>query len=100
MYDESVRWNLPPGEPPYVASEGHNHPASLIRENKKFAYLVMGGQGDKMPAVKREQIFIGMLESIHPEDAKFLIKVINKEKIKGITRPIINGAFPGLLKDE
>jgi len=100
MYDETVIWNLPPGEPPYQPNEGHNAPGNLLRENTKFKYLVSGGQGSKLPAVKREAIFIGMLETVHPEDAKLLINVINKTKIKGITRPMINEAFPGLLKDE
>jgi hypothetical protein len=100
MYDETVIWNLPPGEPPYQPNEGHNAPGNLLRENTKFKYLVPGGQGSKLPAVKREAIFIGMLETVHPEDAKLLINVINKTKIKGITRPMINEAFPGLLKDE
>lgn len=100
MYDESVVWNLPPGEPPYQPCEEHNAPTNLLRENKKFAYLVSGGRGDSMPAVKRESIFIGLLEGVHPEDAKLLIKMINKEKIKGITRNVINEAFPGLLRDE
>jgi hypothetical protein len=100
MYDESVVWNLPPGEPPYQPTEAHNAPANLQRENTKFAYLVSGGKGDSLPAVKRESIFIGMLEGVHPDDAKILIKMINKEKMKGITRNVINEAFPALLRDE
>lgn len=100
MYDETVIWNLPPGEPPYQGNDGHNAPGNLLRENAKFKYLAKGGPGDKMPAYKREGILIAMLETVHPEDAKLLVKVINKEKVKGITRPMISEAFPGLLQDE
>ena len=52
-----------------------------------------------MPAIKREKIFIGLIESIDPRDSRLVISMINKEKPKGITRPVIEEAFPGLLKD-
>tara|TARA_B100001939_G_scaffold103719_1_gene89701 strand:+ start:237 stop:653 length:417 start_codon:yes stop_codon:yes gene_type:complete len=97
--DSKVTWNLPEGEPPYTASAPHNHPANLIRENVKFKYFVKGGEGDQMPKVKREQIFIGLLEGIHPEDAKVVLSMINKKNLKGITRPVVEEAFPNLLQD-
>jgi len=40
-----------------------------------------------------------MLESVHPVDAELLVKVINKEKPEGISRVVVEEAFPGLLKD-
>ena len=97
--DSKVEWNLPEGSPPYQASAAHNHPRNLLRENSKFKYFVKGGPGDKMPKYKREQIFIGMLEGVHPEDAKLVVSMINKKKLTGITRPVVEEAFPGLLKD-
>ena len=97
--DSTVQWNLPTGEPPYNAAPDHSHPANLLRENKKFAYLVKGGQGDKIPAYKRENIFIGIIEGVHPEDAKLVISMINKEAPKGLTRELVKEAFPNLLKD-
>ena len=97
--DSTVVWNLPEGQPPYTPSPAHHHPANLIRENTKFRYFVKGGEGDKMLKVKREQIFIGMLEGIHPEDAKVVLSMINKKNIKGITRPVVEEAFPNLLQD-
>lgn len=97
--DSKVIWNLPEGAPPYTESEPHNHPTDLLREYKQFAWFVKGGKGDKLPAFKRERIFIGLLESIHPQDAKVIIDMINKEAPKGVTRNIVEEAFPGLLKD-
>ena len=52
-----------------------------------------------MQKYKREQIFIGMLEGVHPEDAKIIIAMINKQNIKGLSRPVVEEAFPGLLED-
>jgi len=97
--DSNVVWNLPTGQPPYTASPAHHHPANLLRENTKFKYFVKGGPGEKMQKYKREQIFIGILEGVHPEDAKLVISMINKQNIKGLTRPVVEEAFPGLLQD-
>ena len=97
--DKVVIWNLPEGAPPYKQSEDHNHPAELQRDYRQFAYFIKGGKGDKLPAYKRERIFIGLLEGIHPQDAKLVVNMINKKAPKGLTRPVVEEAFPGLLKD-
>ena len=97
--DSTVEWNLPGGDPPYTPCEDHNAPANLLRENKQFRYFVKGGPGDKMNAPKRENIFIGLIEGVHPLDAKLVVDMINKRVPKGITREIVQEAFPGLLKD-
>ena len=97
--DSTVVWNLPEGEPPYTASAAHNHPTNLRKQNAQFKYFVKGGQGDQLPKYKRENIFIGILEGVHPEDAKLVINMINKRKIPGISRPVVEEAFPNLLKD-
>jgi hypothetical protein len=96
--DPTVKWNLPSGTPPYTACEPHNAPANLHRENTKFTYFVKGGKGDSLPAFKRERIFIGMLEGVDPGDAQLLVAMINKETPKGLTKPVVEEAFPGLLK--
>lgn len=98
-YDSTVNWLLPPGEPPYTPNDGHNAPSNLLKRNTDFKYFVKGGPGTKMPAFKREKIFIGLIESIDPKDARLVISMINKEKLTGITRPVVEEAFPGLLKD-
>ena len=97
--DSTVKWNLPTGAPPYRAALEQSHAANLLRENKKFAYFAKGGPGDELPAYKRENLFIGILEGVHPKDAELVIGMINKEKPKGLTRPIVEEAFPGLLRD-
>ena len=96
--DPNIQFKIPPGEPPYTASEGHNHPANLLREHMNFKYFVKGNKScEDLPAVKRESMFLGLIEGVHPEDAKLVIGMINKQKPKGLTRPIVEEAFPGLL---
>jgi hypothetical protein len=97
--DTKIVWNLPEGEPPYTAAAAHSHPTNLTKRNGDFKYFVKGGIGDTLPKFKREQIFIGILEGVHPEDAKLVINMINKKKIPGISRPVVEEAFPKLLTD-
>lgn len=98
-YDTTVRWNLPAGEPPYEPNDGYNAPSNLLKRNTDFRYFIQGGDGDKLPAFKRENIFIGLIEAIHPQDAKLVISMINKEKLGGVTRNVVEEAYPGLLLD-
>lgn len=96
--DPRIEWLLPKGEVPYTASEAHNAPSSLLRRNKDFRYCVKGGPGTRMPAVKREKIFLGIVESVHPKDAELVCAMINKKlPVKGLTVKIVEEAFPGLL---
>ena len=97
--DKTIKWNLPEGEPPYTPSEEHNAPTNLQRENTKFRYFARGGPGDQLPGFKRENLFIGLIEGVHPKDAQLVIDMINKKVPKGITREIVKEAFPGLLQD-
>jgi|TARA_B100000085_G_scaffold262689_1_gene268080 hypothetical protein len=98
-FDDSIKWNLPAGTPPYKANEPHSAPGNLLRENKKFAYFVKGGKGDKLMKAKREQIFIGLLETVEPKDAELVVGMINKKMpVTGITKATVQEAFPGLIK--
>lgn len=98
-YDPRVKWNIPEGTPPYTPCKEESVPTNLLRENAKFRYFVVGGQGDSLPKVKREAMFLGMLEGIHPKDAELVISMINKKAIDGVTKPVVQEAFPGLLPD-
>ena len=98
-YDESIQWNLPPGNPPYEASEERNHPSNLHQQNTQFAFFVKGGKGDNMPAVKREAIFIRILEAVHPAEAELLLLMKEKKPLaKGITKKLVQEAFPNLIR--
>lgn len=96
--DPKIEWLLPKGEVPYTACEEHNAPSTLLRKNQDFRYVVKGGGGEKMPSFKREKIFLGIVESIHPKDAELVCAMINKKlPVKGLTVKLVQEAFPGLL---
>lgn len=98
-FDDSIQWNLPGGKPPYEPAAEESHPSHLVRHNKKFSYFVKGGPGDKLPAFKREKIFLDIIETIHPRDAELVVGMINKKlEVKSVTKKLVEEAFPGLIR--
>ena len=97
-YDDAIQFLLPGGKPPYTPSQEGSIPSTLLKQNVQFKFFVKGGPGEKMLPVKRERIFINVLEAVHPNDAELLVKMINKESLgKGITKKLVQEAFPGLI---
>jgi len=98
-FDKSIIWDLLGGKPPYTASEEHNAPSNLLRKNIQFKYFVKGSPYLVTMPIKRETMFIGLLESIHPQDAELVVSMINKKPIGGgITAKLVNETFPNLLR--
>ena len=98
-FDEVVQWNLPGGKVPYEPAEARSAPNTLSRQHKQFRYFVKGGPGDQMPAIKRETMFVRLVESIHPRDAELVCSMINKKApAQGITKKLVQEAFPDLIK--
>jgi len=96
--DPRVEWLLPKGNVPYTACEAHSTPSTLLRKNVDFKYCVKGGAHPNMQKFKREKIFLGIVESIHPKDAELVCAMINKSlPVKDLTPEIVKEAFPGLL---
>ena len=96
-FDSKVVWDLPEGSPPYKPSEPQSAPSNLLRRNTQFRYFAKGGV--HVNSIKRESMFIGLIESIHPKDAELVIAMINKQKPTGISRAVVEEGFPGLLLD-
>jgi len=64
---------LPEGEPPFkpTAEPMGMTPTNLFSEAKKLYVFCR----EDLTAVKRESLFISLLENVHPEEAKILIAV-------------------------
>lgn len=98
-FDDSIEWDLPKDPPPYRPCEVYDAPSSLNNQLSNFPYFVVGGIGKNLLKSKREEMFIRMLESIHPEDAKIVLWMIaRKLPIKGLTKALVKEAFPTLLR--
>ncbi len=98
-FDESIISVLPPGEVPFKPNEnplGTDH-SSLRREFKHFYNFVKGGN-DTLPSIRRETIFIQILEGLHPNEAEVLCLVKDKQlqsKYK-ITKDLVSEAYPDI----
>ena len=78
-FDDTVISVLPQGEVPYRPNEnplGTDH-SSLRREWKHLYNFVKGGN-DTLSTIRRETIFIQILESLHPNEAQILCLVKDK----------------------
>jgi hypothetical protein len=99
-YDDSIDFSLlPKGAPPYTPAE--NPSASLMDKSTTLRYFVKGGPGEKLPAARREAMFIELLESIHPKDAQLVLWVKDKQlaqKYKGITKKLCQGVWDTLIR--
>ena len=65
-----------------------------------FKYFFKGGQGDQVSAVRRERMFINVLEALHPDEAELVLTMKEKKlmgKYSGITPLLVTEAFPDLL---
>jgi hypothetical protein len=99
-FHKNILFELPKGVPPYKAMEtpenwGHNR---LPKELRKFQYFL---KGSNLNPIKRESIFIEVLETVSPEEAKLVLMMKDKKlTYKGITRKLIEEALPEILQGE
>jgi hypothetical protein len=68
---------------------------------KKFGYFVKGAKNN-LTKVRKERIFIEMLESISADEARLAIMIKDKKLTgyKGITRKVVEEALPELFVGE
>lgn len=98
-FDDSLEFLLPEGKPPFTPNNERSVPSTLLRGHKMFGIFVNGGPGTDLPAYKRENKFIELLESIHPKDADLVLSMVEKKSpIKFLTKKIVQEAFPDLIR--
>ena len=97
-FDDSVISMIPEGEVPYTPNDapvGTDH-TRLEHEYKGFYRFLKGGM-DKLPNMKRESMFIQLLEGLSAEEAELLCLVKDgklTEKYKRISKAVVAEAFP------
>ena len=98
-FDDSVISLLPPGTVPYKPNEnplGTDH-SSLRREQRNLYMFVKGGN-DALSTIRRETIFIQMLEGLHPKEADIVIAVKDRglEDMYDVSFEVVEEAFPDI----
>ena len=95
-YDQNIKWLLPEGEPPFRPTDVLDAEGRLLSELRRLYLFVEGGNPD-LTKTRREFLFIQLLESVHPEDAKLLIAMKDRKlPFKGLTKKVAQQAFPDL----
>ena len=96
-FDPKIEWELPEGTPPYIENEapaGTEH-TFLEVEARKLYNFAKGGN-NTINKIRKETLFIQMLEGLHASEAKVLIDVKNKslnKTYKGLTSDMVKEAF-------
>jgi hypothetical protein len=102
-YDPRVEWLLPEGTPPFTPLPNDADAEITMGNASRQFYLFVKGNTDtqrNLKQVRREQLFIQLLESINPVETKVLLGMKDRKlPYKGVTRKLVAEAFPNLAKD-
>ena len=96
-FSEKLEWLLPEGKPPYTPNDapvGTEH-TWLKQEVKRMFHFLKGGN-PQLSQMKRDNMFIQMLEGLSEEEAKLLVWAKDNElnkHYKGLTANLIKEAF-------
>ena len=97
-YHPDVKWKIPKGAPPYTPSDNQAD-ASLHFEVKKLDYYV-DPSPHNIPMLRRESMFVQLLERLDPKDAKLIIAMKDKKiTYKGLSYKLVKDTWPDLLPD-
>jgi hypothetical protein len=99
-FDPSVISAVPEGPVPYKENEvpvGTDH-TSLRREYKNLYHFIKGGN-DGLSSLRRETMFIQLLEGLHPNEAEIICLVKDKQLQSkyNIKEDVVKEAYPDIL---
>ena len=99
-FDDTIVSVLPKGAPSFKrddAPKGYEY-TILNKAYTQFKYFFKGPIANKMKPLKREGLFLNLLDSLKPEEADVLVAAKDKSmKYKGITKALVKETFPGLI---
>ena len=103
-FDRSIKSLLPEGEPPFDKErKDGDSPQALWSYLKMFPNFVDSAQGRQLPELKRENLFIEMLDALDLEEANVIVlaKDGKLDEKYDITIDVVNAAYPdiGLVSD-
>jgi len=98
-YDNRLNWALPEGNPPYKALEKSFDAQGHLYADMRRMYIFLEGGHKTIKPLRREAIFVNMLEELDCDDAALLLEC-KARKIAGVPKKIVQEAFPDFLIDE
>lgn len=96
MFDPNDKFDLPDGDPPYTEFNG-DEPGRLYSELRRL-YLFTAHGNPNLKPLRREMLFIDLLQSVNADEAKLLLAIKNqKSPWKKIDAKLAKAAFPDIL---
>ena len=104
-FHPDVKWLVPEGDPPFTRSAEDKSSTLLYSALRRIRYFCEGPGGDnfcmaqKVNNIKRETMFIGLLEELTPDEADIVLQMKNKnfDKVNGLTYKLDADTFPFLI---
>ena len=99
-FDESIISELPEGEVPYTPNDapvGTDH--TRLESSYKGLYRFFKGGDPRIKPLKRETMFVQLLEGLAAEEAELLVLVKDgrlNDKYKRITKAVVSEAYPSI----
>ena len=103
-FDDSLTCMLPEGDVPYTPNDapvGTDH--SRLEQEYRGLYRFFKGGADNLTSMKRETMFVQLLEGLSEEEAELLVLAKDgrmNDKYKRITKSVIQEAFPTIVWGE
>ena len=98
-FDPNIEWDLPEGDVPYTPNESpegteHN---MLVHEARTLFHYIKGGN-PQLTTNRRENMFIQMLEGLHPDEANIIILAKDKKlsDVYAVTYDQVKEAYPDI----
>ena len=98
-FDESLKFLLPEGEVPFKPNDapaGTEH--TRLDHEYKGLYRYFKGGDSTLKGMRREQLFVQLLEGLHEDEANLLVSACNKDlqsKYR-VTKAVVAEAFPSI----
>lgn len=94
-YDkENIKFLIPDTPPPWKKNSYVGVEGMLYKEARRLRIFIAGGGYDNIDKVKRESLFISLLEDIDNNDAELLCKMIAQKPLPGLPLKVVKAAFP------
>ena len=99
VVNPNITFVLPPGAPHYKPDNSIDAEEALYTEVRMLKHFVAvnGVPVTNLKNMKRESLFVDILERVHPEDAKLLIRIKDGD-VPYMTKTLIDKTWPGYLK--
>ena len=96
-FDKNIKFSIPEGTPEYNQSDVYPGIGSLLFYEVKKLYQFIEGQNSHIPLQKQCDMWVNLLQFVHPKDAVLLNNIKDKKwPYKRITGKVIRDALQGI----